>query len=126
MSWTNLEPKAQSKGSQKQKYKHHMDTNIYGIQKDGTDEFTFREAMEKQTQRTDPWTWGRDKGQGETYAESSMETYNTTCEIDSQREPAVRPRELKQGPCDNFCDKGAMWRELGGRSGGRGPEHTYG
>ena len=34
-----------------------MDTNIYGIQKDGTDEFTFREAMEKQTQRTDLWTW---------------------------------------------------------------------
>ena len=38
-----------------------MDTNIYGIQKDGTDEFTFREAMEKQTQRTDPWTWGQER-----------------------------------------------------------------
>ena len=41
-----------------------MDTNIYGIQKDGTDEFTFRDAMEKQTQRTDPWTWGSRGGTG--------------------------------------------------------------
>ena len=43
-----------------------------------------------------------------------------------QWEIAVWPRELKQGPCDNSCDKGAMWRELGGRPGGRGPGHTYG
>ena len=62
------------------------------------------------------------EGQGERYAESNMETYNTTCEIDSQQEPAVLPREVKQGCCDNSCDKGAMWRELGGR----GPWRTYG
>ena len=32
--------------------------HIYGFQKDGTDELILRAAMEKQTQRTDLWTWG--------------------------------------------------------------------
>ena len=36
---------------------------IYGTQKDGTDEFIFRVAMEKQTQRTDLWT--REEGRRE-------------------------------------------------------------
>ena len=58
---------------------------------------------------------GVEEGQGETYTESNMETHNTTCKTDSQREPAVWPRGLKQGPCDNSCDRGAMQRELGGR-----------
>ena len=31
-------------------------THTYGIQKDGTDEFICKAAMEKQTQRTDLWT----------------------------------------------------------------------
>ena len=34
--------------------------------------------------------------------ESNMETYSTTCKIDSQREFAVLPREIKQGLCDNL------------------------
>ena len=67
---------------------------------------------------------GVEEGQGETYAESNMETHNTTCKTDSQREPAVWPRGLKRGPCDNSCDRGAMQRELGGPE-GRGPERTY-
>ena len=36
------------------------------------------------------------------YAESNMETYITTCKIDSQREFAVRLRKLKQGLCSNL------------------------
>ena len=43
----NLEPIAQSEVSQKQKDKYHILTHIYGIQKDGTDEFIHRAAMEK-------------------------------------------------------------------------------
>ena len=38
--------------------------HIYGIYKDGTDEFTLRVAGEKQTQRTDFWAWGNREGRG--------------------------------------------------------------
>ena len=59
----NLEPIIQSKERKKEKYKYHILTHICGIQKDGTDEFIFRVAMEKQTQRTDLWT--REEGRRE-------------------------------------------------------------
>ena len=45
--------------------------------------------------------------------ESNMETYITICKLDSQREFAVRLRELKQGFCINL--EGGMGREMGGR-----------
>ena len=48
MRWMNLEPIIQSEVSQKEKYKYHILTHIYGILKDGTDELIFRAAMEKQ------------------------------------------------------------------------------
>ena len=50
----NLEPIIQSEVSQKDKY--CILTHIYGIQKNGTEEFIYRAAMEKQTYRTDLWT----------------------------------------------------------------------
>ena len=31
--------------------------HIYGIEKNGTEEFINRAAVEKQTQRIDLWTW---------------------------------------------------------------------
>ena len=39
----------QSEVSQKEKYKYHILTHIYGIGRDGPDEFISRAAMEKQT-----------------------------------------------------------------------------
>ena len=36
------------------------------------------------------------------YGKSNMETYITTCKIDSQREFAVCLRKLKQGLCINI------------------------
>ena len=53
-----------------------------------TEEFTYRVAMEKQAQRTELWTQ-EGGGEGEMYRESNMETYITTCKIDSQWEFAV-------------------------------------
>ena len=44
---------------------------------------------------------GGEEGEGEMYGESNMETYSTTCKIDSQREFAVWLRKLKQGLCIN-------------------------
>ena len=58
MRWMNLEPIIQSEVSQKEKDKYRILTHVYGIQKNGTEEFIFRETREKQTQKTDLWTWG--------------------------------------------------------------------
>ena len=53
MRQMNLEPIIQSEVSQKEKDKYHILTHIYGIQKNGTEKFIYRAAMEKQTQRID-------------------------------------------------------------------------
>ena len=49
MKWMNLEPIIQSEVSRKEKNKYCKLTCIYGIEKDGTDELTFRAEMEMQT-----------------------------------------------------------------------------
>ena len=49
MSWMNLEPIIQSKGSQKEKDKYRILMHIYGILKHSTEEFIYKAAMEKQT-----------------------------------------------------------------------------
>ena len=48
MRWMNLEPIIQSEVSQKEKDKYRILTHIYGIQKNGTEEFIYRATMEKQ------------------------------------------------------------------------------
>ena len=57
MRWMNLEPIIQSEVSQKEKDKYSILTRIYGTYKNDTEEFIYREAMEKQTYRIDLWTW---------------------------------------------------------------------
>ena len=81
----NPEPIIQNEMSQKEKDKYHILMHIYGIQKNGTEEFIYRAAMEKQTQRIDLWTWG-EGGEGQMYGKSNMESYITICKIDSQWE----------------------------------------
>ena len=49
--------------------------HTYGIQKDGIDEPTCREAVGIQIQRTDLWTQGKGEGEGGTNGGSCMETY---------------------------------------------------
>ena len=49
MRWMNLEHIIQSELSQKEKDKYHILTRIYGIWKNGTEEFIYRAAVEKQT-----------------------------------------------------------------------------
>ena len=62
MRWMNLEPIIQSEVSQKEKDKYRILMYIYGIQKNGTEEFTYRAAVEKQRLRTDLWTWEEGSG----------------------------------------------------------------
>ena len=66
MRWMKLKPIIQSEVSQEEKHKYHILTHIYGIQKDTTDEFTFRAAMEKQTENgpTDMGGDGREAREG--------------------------------------------------------------
>ena len=68
---TDLQTVIQSEVSQKEKDKYRILTHIYSIQKNGTEEFICRAAMEKQTQRIDLRTWERG-GEGEMYGESDM------------------------------------------------------
>ena len=49
MRWMNLEPIIQSEESQKEKDKYHILTQVYGIYKNGSEEFTYRATVEKQT-----------------------------------------------------------------------------
>ena len=58
LRWLNLEPIILSEVSQKEKDKYCILMHIKRIQKNGTEEFTYRAAMEKQIQRIDLWKWG--------------------------------------------------------------------
>ena len=57
MRWMHLKPIIQSEISHKEKDKYCVPTHIYGMWKDGIEEFMCRAAMEKQIQRTDLSTW---------------------------------------------------------------------
>ena len=59
--------------------------HIYGSQTNGTDEFTYRAAMEKQT-REQTNGHGERGGEGEMYGKSNKDAYNTVCKIDSQQD----------------------------------------
>ena len=83
MRWMNLEPIIHSEVSQKEKDKYCILTHIYGMQKNGTEEFTYRQAMEKKTEQT--YGHGERGEEDEMYGKSNMETYITICKIDSQR-----------------------------------------
>ena len=58
MSWMNLKPIIQNEVSQKEKDKYIL-MHIDGIQKNGTEEFIYGAAIEKQAQKIDLWTWGQ-------------------------------------------------------------------
>ena len=49
MRWMNLEPIIQSEVSQKEKDRYCILMHIYGIWKNGAEEFIYRAAVEKQT-----------------------------------------------------------------------------
>ena len=49
MRWMNLQPIIQSEVSKKEKDRYHILMHIYESRKNGTEEFIYRETMEKQT-----------------------------------------------------------------------------
>ena len=58
MRWMNLEPIVESEVCQKEKDKGRILMDIYRLLKNGSEEFIFRTAVQKQTERIDLWTWG--------------------------------------------------------------------
>ena len=88
----------------------------------------FTGQQRKNRNREETYRHGERGGEGEMYGKSNMETYITTCKIDSQREFAIWLRKLKQELCINL----EGW-DVGGRVGGweggskwRGYMCTYG
>ena len=70
MRWTNLELIIQSEVSQKEKYKYCIWTYIWNL--DGTDEFFFRAALEKQALENRAMDMvGGEEGEGERYGASN-------------------------------------------------------
>ena len=121
--WMNLKPIIQSEVSHKEKDKYHIPMLMYGIQKDGTDEFICRAAMEK-TQRTNLWTQQGEEGVGEMYEESNMETSTTICKIDSMG-ICYMIQETQTGSL--YQPRGVGWGgKCEGTSRGRGHMYTYG
>ena len=55
----------------------HSLTRIYGTQKNGTEEFIYRAAVEKQREQT--YGHGERGGEGKMYGKSNKETYITIC-----------------------------------------------
>ena len=109
MKWMNLEPVIQSEMSQKEKDKHHILTHMYGIQKNGTEEFIYRVAMEKQTQRIDFQTWGQ-QGTG-----IERVTWKLTLHV---KQTANRNLLYGSGNSNRVSvsiQKGRIGREMGGR-----------
>ena len=75
MRWMNQEPVLQTEVSQKEKNKYHILTHICGIQKNGTDEPTGREALRHRVADTENRlvdTTGKEEGGINTV--SSIET----------------------------------------------------
>ena len=87
MRWMNLEPIIQSEVSQKEKDIYRILTHIYGIEKNGTEEFIGQQWRNRHREQT--YGHGERGREGEMDGESNMKTYITICKIDNQWESAV-------------------------------------
>ena len=74
---------------------------IHGIQKNGTEEFIYRQQW-RIRDREQTYGHGERGGEGEMYGKSNIETYITVCKIDSQWVFAAWLRKPKQGLCNNL------------------------
>ena len=78
--------------------------HIHRIYKNGTEEFIYRAAMDKQTQRIDLWTWGEGRRGWDVQRVTWKLTlpYGKQIAILKTREFVVWLRKLKQGLCINL------------------------
>ena len=114
MRWINQESFIQSEENKKEKYKYHTLMPIYGIQTDGTDEFIFQTAMEKQTQKTDLRTWQERRME----RARCMERVTWKFTIPYVKQIAIRNLLYDSGNSNRdsvTIQKGEVGREMGGR-----------
>ena len=99
MRWMNLEPIIQSEVSQKEKDKYHILTHIYEVQKDGTDEFTCKAAMERNRHREQTYGHGERGREGEINGESNIDTCygNLLQSQETQAGALYQPRGVEWG-----------------------------
>ena len=115
MRWMNLEPIIQSEVSQKKKDKYHILMHIYRIQKNGTEEFIYRAAMDTQIQRTGIWSQGGGrKEKGGTNGDSDMETY-TLPQVKQIANGNLLYGSGNSNRVSVSTYRSGMWREMGGR-----------
>ena len=98
-------------------YKYRILTHIYGIQKNGTEEFILGQQW-RNRHREQTYGHGERGGEGEMYRESNTETYITICKIDSQWGFAVWLRKLKQCLCINLEGWDGQGNKREGQKGG--------
>ena len=67
--------------------------------------------------REQPYGHGEREGEGEMYGKSNMETYITTCKIDSQWGTCCMAQETQTGAL--FQSRGVGWGGMGWDMGGR-------
>ena len=114
----NLEPIIQSEVSQKDKY--HILMHLYGIYKNGTEEFTYGQQWTKR-HRKQNYGHGERGAEGEMYGKNNMETYITICKIGIY----CMAQETQTGAL--YQSRGVAWgRRWEGGSKGRGYMYTYG
>ena len=112
MRWMNLETIIQSEISQKEKDKYCILIHIYGIQKNGTEEFIYRATMERETQKIDI-----DTGRGE---ERLRRMKRVTQKLTLPYVKQIANGNLLYGSENSnrgstSTQRSGMWRELGGR-----------
>ena len=117
MTWMNLEPIVQSEVNQKEKDKYCILMHIYSIQKNGTEEFIYRAAMEKH------------RNQREEVRVRCMERVTQKLTIPCVK--YITNGNLLYGSGNSnrgsvSTQRGGMGREMGGRFKRGGYMYTYG
>ena len=111
MSWMNRESIIQSEVSQKEKDKYHILTHIYRIQKNGTEEFIYRQQL-RNRHREQTYGHGQRGGEGEMYGKSNVETYMTIHNVSANGNVLYGSRNSNRGSVST--QRVEMGREMGG------------
>ena len=69
--------------SEREKQMSYINTCMWNLEKNGTDESSYRAGVEMQMQKTDMWTWFRKKGRWGELWEYHWHIYTTMCKTDS-------------------------------------------
>ena len=101
MKWMNVEPVTQWSMSERERLISCINTCIRNLERWYW--WTHLQGGSGDVDRTGLWTLG--DGEQQTNGEHSVETYITTCKMESRSEFAAWPRGLRLGPCDHLAGR---------------------